>query len=680
MEKIIFLEETTKMKQILVITMTILFSIVSISCNNSPEIKEDVYYNVLFQDKDGNPDSTTRIKENDLLVYPEPKEYDGYQFIRWNQTITNVSSDIVIYPIYEQIEDLYHNVYKVVFDGNGGTFISGEEIQYVETVEDIVYPNYEYYLKELQDFTQTIDEKNRLITMKANYKDLIIKDITPQEWLDSITFGWSYTNALKEMDNDHGKIFDLLLDSHINAVSIVFRLSYLTTDHYTKLNQETLADLKTIVDIAYHKGMYIIIAPYDYYGYEWSSLNYRNYDSFINVIHTSLKELAISFKDYNERVAFSFLVEPRDYEDNGIDQEAAWVLNEANQAYVEMVRKTGGNNQYRNVIITTGWSKYDSDFYHLFKMPEDRHTIVRVHSYSPFEFVHDSDYIHAKWTDKEVEYKIELLHIMQKIKDNFIDKGIPVYIGEFGSRDKGYSHERKLWIEYFLSLTHSYNIKMFIWESAKLHLNGEFTFSLINRETYEWVFPEYTDRLRDMIKNHNYIPFYIEAINQVNYFGEEIKVETEMIDMLTGEKKHVTIEYEEGKTKMIDGNIYASEIGSITCHFCINDYDYYFEIAVFPQWDQYDTYFELEIKHNPEGYLQVYILTRNYSQMRVDYDWYSSDESMLTISQYSTISIKKDGTCAIMAISKETGKYGVVEVTIENGEVVSFVSKINTIS
>ncbi|MDD4056399.1 MAG: hypothetical protein PHF85_02000 [Bacilli bacterium] len=177
------------MKQILVITMTILFSIVSISCNNSPEIKEDVYYNVLFQDKDGNPDSTTRIKENDLLVYPEPKEYDGYQFIRWNQTITNVSSDIVIYPIYEQIEDLYHNVYKVVFDGNGGTLISGEEIQYVETVEDIVYPNYEYHLKELQNFTQTIDEKNRLITMKANYKELTIKDITPQEWLDSITFG-----------------------------------------------------------------------------------------------------------------------------------------------------------------------------------------------------------------------------------------------------------------------------------------------------------------------------------------------------------------------------------------------------------------------------------------------------------------------------------------------------------
>lgn len=666
------------MKQIIIIAMTILFSIVLISCNNHPEIIEDIYYNIIFQDKDGNTNSTITIKENDLFEYPEPKEVEGYQFIRWNQEITPVTSNMVIYPIYEKIEiiDNHHEVYKVVFDGNGGDLISGDEIQYVQKLADIINPIYQNYLKEFQGFTQVVDEEKRLITMKANYQELTIKDTKPQEWLDSITFGWSYCNGLKEMDNDHGKIFDLLLDSNINAVSLVFQLSYLTNADYTELNPETLADLKTIVDIAYQKGMYIIIAPYDYYGQEWSSLNYRNYDSFMNIIHTSLQELAIYFKDYNEKVAFSFLVEPRDYKDNGIDQEAVWILNEANQAYVQMVRATGGNNRYRNLIITTGWSQHDSVYQNLYKVPEDSHVIVRVHAYSPFEFVHDSDYIHSKWTDKEAEYKIELLNIMQKIKENFIDKGIPVYMGEFSSRDKGYSEERKLWIEYYLSLAHSYNVKMFIWESAKISINYKFTFSLINRETYEWAFPEYTDRLRDMVLNNTYIPFYDVAMDSINYLGEEIRIPKEITNMLTGESVSIDIEPEEGKTTTIDGKIYANECGSIQFHYRVNDYDYYLEVGVLPDWGRYETHFELEVKHNPEGYLQVYILTRNYSTMRVDYDWYSSDETMLTINKYSTISIKKDGTCAIIAISKATGEYGIVEVTIQNGKVVSFVSKI----
>lgn len=641
--------------------------------------EETKTYTITYLDINNEIIEEFTVLDGDAIPNLSAPIIEGKEFISWETNKNSTINNIIYYPIYIDIEKKEEKdiIYQVVFDSNGASLLSGKEIQYVIDKKDIIYPIYEYYLKEFDGFLEEIDEENHIINFKAKWKDLDILDLNANEWLNNINFGWNYVNISQEVDNDHGKIFDLLIDSGINAITLPFNISFIINDDYSEVILENLNSLKEIVDEAIEREMYVIIAPYDSYTKRWSSLNYENKNNLLKIINTSYKDFVTFFKDYDEHLAISFLAEPRDYDDNSLDKEAYWVLNEANKEFVQMVRNTGGNNLYRNLIITTGWSKTTSQY---FEMVDDSHVIVRLHTYIPFEFVHDDDYIHAKWVDKEKEYKTELLEVFQNIKTNFTDKNIPVYIGEFGSRDKGFDNERKLWIEYIVSLAKSQNIKMFTWEAARVHKDKEFTFSLIDRDNYTWLFPEMTDRLVEMLTNDTYIPFFEELKNKNHFLDEEIIIPEYFTDPKTNERFTINVIYDEKDIVKIDNKLYPANIGEIYFKVTINDYDYYYKYNVLPPWDKYETSFTMYIKNNDQGITQCYIddyyITRGISQMRVDYDWYSTDTSILTINKYSSIEIVNDGTCAIVAINKETQEYGVIEVTIKNKKIVSFSSTI----
>ena len=61
--------------------------------------------------------------------------------------------------------------------------------------------------------------------------------------------------------------------------------------------------------------------------------------------------------------------------------------------------------------------------------------------------------------------------------------------------------------------------------------------------------------------------------------------------------------------------------------------------------------FQLVIEVEEEtGYLQCFINTPGFETSRLKYDWTSSNENVLTVSEYSTISIVGDGKCSIICI------------------------------
>ena len=65
---------------------------------------------------------------------------------------------------------------------------------------------------------------------------------------------------------------------------------------------------------------------------------------------------------------------------------------------------------------------------------------------------------------------------------------------------------------------------------------------------------------------------------------------------------------------------------------------------------------------------------------RLDYDWISSNEDVLVISKYSTVTIVGDGSCSIIVNLKNSDKYGIIDVIIENGEVISAITRKSQIS
>ena len=73
----------------------------------------------------------------------------------------------------------------------------------------------------------------------------------------------------------------------------------------------------------------------------------------------------------------------------GVIPAAFKVINQYNQIFVDTIRESGGNNEYRNLMVATYVSSSAPKQLNNFKLPQDKyrdHLIFTVHNYSPAEF------------------------------------------------------------------------------------------------------------------------------------------------------------------------------------------------------------------------------------------------------------------------------------------------------
>ena len=126
------------------------------------------------------------------------------------------------------------------------------------------------------------------------------------------------------------------------------------------------------------------------------------------------------------------------------------VLKSYEQTFIDAVRATGGNNAVRNLIVqgpSTDIGKTDNLFG---DMPTDvvkDRLMVEVHYYTPWTFCgleKDEDWGRMAyfWGDYKVEGSnrnatsgdmTEMSELFAKMKSQFVDKGIPVILGEYGA-------------------------------------------------------------------------------------------------------------------------------------------------------------------------------------------------------------------------------------------------------
>ena len=198
--------------------------------------------------------------------------------------------------------------------------------------------------------------------------------------------------------------------------------------------------VKEIVNYCVADGLYVIIN--DHWDGGWIEVDgfSASRDSYValdNATITSksdkLKKLwtniANAFKDYDEHVVFAGLNEPfQEYNlFNTHHKELTPILERYNQAFVDAVRSTGGNNASR-VLVVQGPSTNISSTCSYLTMPTDskpERLMVEVHYYDPWNFT--SGQVDT-WNDvASVKAQFE------SMKTNFVDKKIPVIIGECGA-------------------------------------------------------------------------------------------------------------------------------------------------------------------------------------------------------------------------------------------------------
>jgi aryl-phospho-beta-D-glucosidase BglC (GH1 family) len=149
-------------------------------------------------------------------------------------------------------------------------------------------------------------------------------------------------------------------------------------------------------------------------------------------------QIANHFKDYDQRLLFEGYNEML----TGSNPTAEWsepkdlknlqYVNKFAQDFVDAVRATGGNNQYRNLIVNTYSGSHTPNTLPALVVPTDpcgnqNHLAVEVHSYDPWDWVNNYD---MHWTEECTE---EVTRLFSELDKHIISKGYPVIIGEYGS-------------------------------------------------------------------------------------------------------------------------------------------------------------------------------------------------------------------------------------------------------
>ena len=215
------------------------------------------------------------------------------------------------------------------------------------------------------------------------------------------------------------------------------------------INPKLTSRVKQIVNWVLDSGMYCIINIHWDNG--WVNTFPDNKTECMKRYETMWTQIADAFKDYDDYLMFESQNEELGWESiwnpwSGNDTQKAQsyaLCNEINQKFVDVIRKSGGNNPERHLLISGYNTGFDRTCDPLFKMPTDPkgRCAVSVHYYTPagFAILEDKDESWAKarstWGTDD-DYK-ELEEQMNMMKTNYIDKGIPVIVGEYGCPTKG---------------------------------------------------------------------------------------------------------------------------------------------------------------------------------------------------------------------------------------------------
>jgi endoglucanase len=254
-----------------------------------------------------------------------------------------------------------------------------------------------------------------------------------------------------------------------------------------------MSRVKQIVDWAMGAGMYAIInLHHDGYVTDgWIEGAATNPTGVIAEYQAVWGQIAKEFSGYSDYLVFESMNEVGFHSLENADgtptQAALDLLNRLNGTFVTLVRASGGNNGQRHLLLAGYWTDIPRSTGVL--MPDSR-CILSVHYYSPYQFALNAN--PNTWgSTAEVN---SLLADFAKVKTNFIDKGIPVILGEYGTSSKTEVASRLYWYEYIVKTCTGYGVGTYLWDAGQ-----EF-----NRNTLTWPTPGILDALKRASSGQDY--------------------------------------------------------------------------------------------------------------------------------------------------------------------------------
>lgn len=338
------------------------------------------------------------------------------------------------------------------------------------------------------------------------------RELTAEEIVAEMGTGWNLGNT---MDGHTGftpgetvwqsvettqKLIDAVHDYGFNTVRVPVTWGTMIDDEngYT-IDEAWISRVQDIVDYCISQDMYVIVNIH-HDGAEqtgWLRIASDNPDAVEEKFVAVWKQIAERFKDYDEHLVFESMneVTGEDGSTEGIIHDMNMIMR-LNQAFVDTVRVTGSNNEvrwlsvpgrYTNISVTT-------DERYGFKMPEDsveNRLFLSVHYYDwqfgIMETMGRKTFSYQNVTELDKEFN--------KLHENFIDKGVPVIVGEYGCVNKNNLTEREYHVEAVNRICAKHGLTVpVLWDQGwydRTREPADYSFTAVDRATTELVDAEY---------------------------------------------------------------------------------------------------------------------------------------------------------------------------------------------
>jgi endoglucanase len=268
-----------------------------------------------------------------------------------------------------------------------------------------------------------------------------------------------------------------------------------------KISDVWLNRVRQVVQDCVNNGMYVIVNIHWDGGWLDDNITSRKQAAVNAKQKAYWEQIATHLRDFDEHLMFAGTNEPP-----AKDATQMSILLSYHQSFIDAVRSTGGKNAYRVLVVQGPSTSIDLSNSLMHTMPTDSvpaRLMAEVHFYDPSQFTlltQDASWgnmvyywgsgfhsttdtgRNASWGEEAwVESQFGIA------KQKFVDKGIPVILGEYGAIRRTtltgdnltlHLNSRDYYLNYVAKSATAHGLKTFYWDEGSLGNNG---FGLINR-------------------------------------------------------------------------------------------------------------------------------------------------------------------------------------------------------
>jgi len=336
------------------------------------------------------------------------------------------------------------------------------------------------------------------------YGDSIASNMTgmnssAMEIAQKIKVGWNAGNTLEATGGEtawgnpmiNDGLIKLVKQSGFQAIRLPCSWDQYANQSTAKISESWLNRVKQVVQYCVDNQMYVILNIHWDGGWLENNCTTSKKDENNAKQRAFWQQIATKMRDFDEHLMFASANEP-----NVTNSAQMSVLMSYHQTFIDAVRSTGGKNAYRVLVVQGPSTDIATTNNLMTQWPTDRvanKLMAEIHYYTPWNFCgmstdetwgkmsyywgkdfHSTTDLTRNCTWGEEATVIENFGLMKK---KFVDKGIPVVMGEFGAIRRSnltgdalalHLASRAYFFEYCTKTAISNGLLPFFWDTGEL--------------------------------------------------------------------------------------------------------------------------------------------------------------------------------------------------------------------